>query len=318
MGAASIRHIFDFKGGEKIKYIGINIGMKKCAMCVIDGGKKILEEAAYDNTAKDAVAYAKKIALGHDTCKAVCESTGNMWIKSFEAFEKAGIHIQLANTLKLNAVSQASVKTDKIDAQVLARLLAADMIPACHVPRQKVRVQKQILRHRISLVQDRTKVANRTVRLLDKYDMQMQGSRILGVKNMKLLAKEEFEDGNDGFAVRQNIREISHINEEIRDVEEKIRWMALDNEDARRIMYMTGLDTFGATLLALEIDGTRRFKSPKQRVSCAGLCPTVHQSGKSVVAVFKFNHLEKNHCDVFPILKMALQHSVLTLEIPLV
>ena len=75
-------------------------------------------------------------------CKAVCESTGNMWIKSFEAFEKADIHIQLANTLKLKAISQASVKTDKIDAQVLARLPSADMIPACHVPGQKVRGQR--------------------------------------------------------------------------------------------------------------------------------------------------------------------------------
>ena len=37
--------------------------MKKCAICVIDDDKKIPEEATYDNTtAKDAAAYANKIA----------------------------------------------------------------------------------------------------------------------------------------------------------------------------------------------------------------------------------------------------------------
>ena len=141
-----------------------------------------------------------------------------MWIKSFEAFEKAGIHIQLANTLKLKAISQASVKTDKIDARVLARLLAADMIPACHVPGQKVRGQKQILRHRIALVQDRTKVANRTGRLLDKYDTPLKSTKIVSAKNLKLLAQAEFANSDDGFVIQQNIQEIAHIDEEIRAV----------------------------------------------------------------------------------------------------
>ena len=265
-----------------MKYVGIDIGMRKCAVCVIDDNKKILLETTYDNKAEQAAACASAITSEYGPCKAVCEPTGNMWIKSFEAFEKAGIKIVLANTLKLKAISQASVKTDKIDAKVLARLLAADMIPTCHVPGSKVRGQKQILRHRIALVQDRTKVANRTGRLLDKYDIPLQSMKLASAKNLKLFKQEDFANSDDGFVIHQNIREIERIDEEIRAVEERIRKIALDNDDARRIMSMTGLDAFGALLLVLEIDGIERFSNPKKLVSWAGLCPTIHQSGKSL------------------------------------
>ncbi|MHB1907782.1 MAG: hypothetical protein ACYCQJ_02785 [Nitrososphaerales archaeon] len=38
---------------------------------------------------------------GSRWCKAVVESTGNMWLKTFEAFESNGIDIKLANLSRL-------------------------------------------------------------------------------------------------------------------------------------------------------------------------------------------------------------------------
>ncbi|MDE0243591.1 MAG: IS110 family transposase [Candidatus Kaiserbacteria bacterium] len=244
--------------------------------------RNVLEETTYENHLANASVVAARIAKEYGKCKAVCESTGNMWIKSFEGFEKAGIPITLANTLKLKIISQSGAKTDKIDARVLARLLSADMMPACHVPERQVRSKKQILRHRISLVQDRTRESNRAGRLLDKYDVSLQGRRIAGAKNLKTLADATLLDSDDEFVLHQMVGKMGHINKEIAEVDQRIRKMSLENEDAKLIMSMPGLDAFGALLLALEIDGILRFKTPKHLVSWAGLCPTVSQSGKSL------------------------------------
>ena len=137
----------------------------------MDEKKNVLEEAAYPNTPKDATAFARRAAGRHGKCRAVCESAGNMWLRSFEGFERAGIPFVLANPAKLKAISQASTKTGRIDARALARLLSADIIPACHVPARGARSRKQLLRHRIALVQDRTRMSDRAGRLLDKYDV---------------------------------------------------------------------------------------------------------------------------------------------------
>ena len=166
-----------------MKHIGIDIGMKKCYVCIMDDKSNVLEDSQYVNTVRHAEVLVRRLSRQYGKCRAVYESTGNMWVKSFEAFEKAGIPIMLANTMKLRIISESTAKTDRIDAKVLARLLAADMVPSCHVPERTVRSQKQMLRHRISLVQDRTGVSNRAGRLLDKYDVSLNGKRIAGTRN---------------------------------------------------------------------------------------------------------------------------------------
>ncbi len=51
-------------------------------------------------------AYAKAT---YGQCKAVCESTGNHWIKTVDAFESAEIPLMLANPFKIKAIAGASM-----------------------------------------------------------------------------------------------------------------------------------------------------------------------------------------------------------------
>ncbi len=264
-----------------MKSIGMDIGKKKCFVCVMDEKGIILEESGYDNTLHDANAFARNMKQKYKKCQAVCESAGNMWMKTFESFEKNNIPIKLANPLKTRAIAEARVKTDKIDARTLAHLLRADLVAECHVPAWTTRDQKQILRHRESLVQDRVKVANRLNNLLDKYDLKTTGSYITGVRNMQWLEQQQLPMVNDDYIMHQCIRQTRQLNEEIKQIEKTIDKLAWDNEDAKRIMSITGFDSFGALLISLEIDGIERFATPKKLVSWMGMCPTVHQSGNT-------------------------------------
>ncbi len=65
-----------------------------------------------------------------------------MWIKTFKAFEKHGIPIILANTLKTRIIAEARVKTDKVDAEMLAHLLRTDLVAKCHVASREIRDKK--------------------------------------------------------------------------------------------------------------------------------------------------------------------------------
>ncbi len=248
----------------------------------MDEKGNILEETDYDNTLHDAETFAKSMITKYKKCQAVCESTGNMWIKTYESFEKNGIPIILANPLKTRVIAEARIKTDKIDARTLAHLLRADLVAQCHVPAWKTRDQKQILRHRTSLVQDRTKVSNRMNNLLDKYDMQTIGNHIAGVKNMKYLSEQQLPMIHDDYILHQCIRQIRDLTDEIKQIEKVIGTIASQNDDAKRIMSMTGFDSFGALLIALEIDGIDRFATSRKLVSWMGMCPTIHQSGNTI------------------------------------
>ena len=111
------------KGGESMKNIGIDIGKRRCIVCVMDKNGTVLKEMGYDSTYAAADAFARKARTAYGKCQAVCESTGNLWIKTYEAFEDRGLPIELANPMKVRAIAEASVKTDKLDARTLAYLL---------------------------------------------------------------------------------------------------------------------------------------------------------------------------------------------------
>ena len=136
---------------------------------------------------------------------AVCESTTNLWLKTYQAFEKYNIGGKLANPLKTKAIAEAKIKTDTLDARTLAHLLRSDLrfrglLTLEHLltfldlilqpnitALREIREDRLLLRLRINLVQDRTRVMNRVHSLLDKYDVKCDYDNIFGVKGTRWL-----------------------------------------------------------------------------------------------------------------------------------
>jgi len=262
-----------------MKNIGIDIGKRRCDVCVVDGRGRVLERGHYPNTAEDAGRFAGAMArrYGRAACQAACETTGNMWERTYAAFEAAGIRILLANTFKMAIIARTGKKTDKVDAEKIAQVLRMGMMPECHVPSADARAARGVLRQRIRLVQDRTRVVNRLHSLLDRHDVELKASQAHSPKAISEMSAMNL--GADTEAVRQYARQIGYLNGEISGLEGTIARMVSESEDARLLSSMTGMGPHSALLLAAETDGVSRFADPKRMVSWAGLCPTVSQSG---------------------------------------
>lgn len=265
-----------------MKSIGIDIGKRKCVVCVIDHKGNVLERTSYNNTLHDATVVAKDLKRKHRRCQAACESTGSYWFKTFDAFESAGITIKLSNPFKLKIISNADAKTDPIDAEKIANALRTNLLPTCYVAPLITRAQRQIIRHRIGLVQDRTRTSNRSRSLLDKYDTKIDVAKLYSAKGLKLLAGIKLPVENDNIILQQSVRHLEYLTDEIHKIEDTIREQAGRNRYAQLLVSIPGIDAFGALLLASEIDDVRRFRRPDHMVSWAGMCPRVSQSGDSL------------------------------------
>jgi transposase len=95
-----------------------------------------------------------------DEASFVLESTG-VWEFVYEIIEAKGIPVKLAHPLKERAIAEASVKTDKVDARTLARLLRLDMVPESYVPPKDIRNLRWLTRLRSYLTQTSTGFKNR-------------------------------------------------------------------------------------------------------------------------------------------------------------
>ena len=107
----------------ELKYIAVDIGKRDCKACIMSSDGSIAEETKYNHTLSEAEIFACSMVKKYGKCVAVCESTANLWLKTYQAFEKYNIAVKLANPLKTKAIAEAKIKTDTLDARTLAHLV---------------------------------------------------------------------------------------------------------------------------------------------------------------------------------------------------
>src|SRR5215467_7881265 len=95
------------------------------------------------------------------------EASGNTWAIATLLASRAG-RVVVSNPAKTRAIAEAKVKTDKVDAQILASLLAADFLPPVWLPDlQTSALRRQVLR-RAHIVRQRTRLKNQVHAILHR------------------------------------------------------------------------------------------------------------------------------------------------------
>ena len=265
-----------------VEYVAVDIGKKNCVLCAKSEQGAIDELFNYPNTTSDATAVAKRLIAKYGECIGVVESTGNMWLKTYEAFESCGIKMKLANPVKTRAIAEAKIKTDKLDAKILAHLLRGDNIAECYVPSKEIRLQRTLLGHRVTISREQTRIKNRIYSLLDKYDLKCPyEGKLFGVHGMQWLHSLKL-DGHDQGVFDSLLRQLDFLMEEESSANSEIASEAIQSKYAPKLMSMTGFDYYSASMMSACIADITRFPSPSHLVSWVGMCPTVHQTGETV------------------------------------
>jgi transposase len=109
----------------------------------------------------------------------VIESTTNAW-HVYDLLAPLVAVVKVANPIRIKQITEARTKTDKRDAMVLARLLAANMIPEVWVPPVHVRELRQLISQRQRLVEIRTKVVNRMHSVSHRHHLSHPKGKLFG------------------------------------------------------------------------------------------------------------------------------------------
>jgi transposase len=262
-----------------VKYVGIDVHKKMCQAAILEEDGKLLDEIRFANTPEEIEEFAGKLTTFHDEMKAVVESTGNLWIQIHDRLEEHGFDVDLSNPAKTRLIAEAKVKTDKVDARTLAGLLRADMLFTCYVPGEEQRSRRELLRHRLNLVKNRTEVKNRVHGLLDKHGLRMPGTTAFSNGNIAWLREQSLGFMDDAI-LRSDLALLETVDKQVEVIEGKIAALAAEERQTRLLMTMTGVGYFTAMLVLTEVGDVGRFHSEKAFASWMGLAPSVHQSGE--------------------------------------
>ncbi len=154
-------------------HIGIDVHKKNCVVTLKGNSKDTLQQTRFERTYDGISSFVNSIKENYpaEQYKAVLESTGNYWMKVHDFLEDNDIDTLVAHPTRTKAIAQARLKNDKIDSNVLADLLRADLVCESYVPDKEHRELRQLVRARIDLVTSRTMNRNKVHAILSKYEL---------------------------------------------------------------------------------------------------------------------------------------------------
>jgi transposase len=192
--------------------------------------------------------------------------------------------VVVSNPTKTRAIAEAKVKTDKVDAQVLAQLLAAGFLPSVWIADDETQALRRQVARRAHIVRQRTRLKNRVQSILHRNLVpRCPAADLFGRKGRAWLTKQELP-GDERRAAEALLRQLDFHGEELKLIDAELARVALRREEVKRLMTIPGVDATVALSIIAAVGDFHRFSSPDKLVSYLGLNPRVRQSGNHPAA----------------------------------
>jgi transposase len=259
------------------RYIALDIHKYYSVVAGVDReGKEVLSACRVEHTELED--WLKKHLLATD--RAVIESTTNAW-HVYDLLEPLVGEVLVANPIKVKQIACARVKTDKKDTFILARLLAANLVPTVWVPPKHVRELRQLISHRRRMAGMHTQVVNRMHSVAHRHHLNHPKGKDFQPKNT-LWQQDESLSRLEKIQLELDMETRAHLEKQIERMTRELGRMSHEEPWASEMLYLMqvagcGVVT-GMTILAAIGDITR-FESPKALASYSGLTPGLEQSG---------------------------------------
>jgi transposase len=240
--------------------LGIDIAKLKFNVCLIQISGK-LKHKVFPNTAAGFAQLREWLSTQRvKRIHACLEATGAYGDSLSLFLHQAGHTVSVINPAAIKAFAQSRLsrtKTDRVDAELIARFCLAQAPPAWTPLPQEVRELQALVRRLESLIE------------------------------MRVMEENRLSSGITVDVVRASVEELlSHLNTQIKRTEELIREHINSHPTLKQqsalLDSIPGIAATTAALLLSEITDITQYRSARQVAAYAGLVPRERQSGTSL------------------------------------
>jgi len=201
------------------------------------------------------------------------------------AAQRAGIEVMIAAPSKTPRARGDRVKSDRKDAELLARLLIAGSLKAVSVPPDWLESVRHLARVREAARRDLGRSRQRVSKLLLVEGRVYPGATAWTRAHRRWIASQQFEHPATELALIDLLAAVDGLCARREALDERLSRLAQDPRlwpTVARLRTFRGVDTLTALALHLELGGNwRRFLSPAKLASWLGLTPSLDQSGET-------------------------------------
>jgi transposase len=194
------------------------------------------------------------------------EATGNS-VAIANLLTPVVARVVVSNPSKTRAIAEAKVKTDKVDARILAQLLAADFLPPVWLPDDRTRALRRQVTRRAHLVRQRTRIKNQIHAILARNLAPTPPvSDLFGTTGRHWLSTQPLSP-DERSSVHALLRQLDFHGAELAVVDKELAIEALTDPVVARLMTIPGVDAIAAIAIVAAVGDFHRFPDP-DRASC--------------------------------------------------
>jgi transposase len=191
--------------------------------------------------------------------------------------------VGVANSHKVRLIASSPKKTDRHDARILARLLAAHLLPEVWVPPEAVRQLRSLTAHRTRLVRERTALKNQLLSILHRHNLATPEGGAFCAANATWWEALDVPT-SDCLQIRHLWKLSEQISDLVAETEIELARLSVSEhwiEASARLIQIPGIGMPSAMTILAAIGEIERFPTAKQLVGYAGLGARVHASGNT-------------------------------------
>ncbi len=259
-----------------VRYVGLDVHKRVVEACIIDQSGKVVHRERFALNRRTLELFATKVLRPTD--HVAFEATTNCWAVA-DALRPHVAKVLVSNPLATKAIAQAKVKTDKVDAHVLAQLLRCDFLPEVWQPDEATRRLRELTGRRSALVGQRTMMRNRIHSVLAMRLIEVTRKRLFDTEGLEWLKTVEI-DPQGRMLVDSDLRQLEFLQKEIAALDLELAQRGHSNDQVKLLMTLPGVDVGTAAALLAAWGDFSRFPDADHAASYLGLAPSTKQSAE--------------------------------------
>ena len=256
--------------------IGIDLGDRSHAFCILDASGEIIEEGKIRNE-RD---FLRRLSEKYPEARIVMEvGTHSPWISRF--LQGLGNEVLVANPRKLKFIYEDDRKCDKHDARSLAQFGRIDPRVLHPIQHQSAEAQRDLLQIKL-----RDSIVRQRVDLISAVRGTLKAQGIsLPSPNTNYFTKQARQNLSDDYPemlalIEDTLEVIDVMTKKIKELTRKIENLVEEKyPETKRFMQIRGIGPITALTYRLTIDDPTRFKKSRDVGAYLGMVPKRDQSG---------------------------------------
>lgn len=257
-----------------MRYVGLDIHWRQSTICVLDHrGRKLSSQTIRAGWWK-VLEEVRKLRKPFSICFEASSGYGFL----FEQLSTVARRVVVAHPGQLRLIFRSKRKSDRVDAEKLAKLLFLDEVPPVHVPTAEVRSWRSMIEYRRRLVNEQTRTKNGIRALLRGQGIEAPRG-LWTRRGLAWLASVQLATDLDGLQ-RDILQErLQSVASMIQRVERVLNRKAVTHPGVQLLRTIPGVGPRTGEAVVAYIDTPGRFHRNKAIGNYFGLIPKQDASG---------------------------------------